>query len=171
VKLEKAIEEAIQQAPPEIRAVIEALQALRGVAQTTAATIVFEVGPLSRFPIAPQLMEYRGLVAIEHTTGNRVQRGGLTKTGKSPQAGCGRGRLGQTNTGRTSSDICSANKGLAISDEVKDTAWKAQQRFEAMDARGKNKNQIVAALGRELLRFVWALGVKTERQHKLGKAA
>jgi transposase len=40
VRLEKAIDEAIQQAPAEIRVVIEALQALRGVAQTTAATII-----------------------------------------------------------------------------------------------------------------------------------
>jgi transposase len=81
VKLEKAIDEAIRQAPPEIRAVIEALQALRGVAQTTAASIVSEVGSLSRFPTAPQLMGYSGLVPSEHTSGNRVQRGGLTKTG------------------------------------------------------------------------------------------
>ena len=49
LKLEKAIDEAVQQAPAEIRAVIEALQALRGVAQTTAATIVSELGSLSRF--------------------------------------------------------------------------------------------------------------------------
>ena len=35
-QLEQAIDEAVKQAPPEIRAVIEALQALRGVAQTTA---------------------------------------------------------------------------------------------------------------------------------------
>src|ERR1700680_3887132 len=35
VKLEQAIDEAVAQAAPEIRAVIEALQALRGVAQTT----------------------------------------------------------------------------------------------------------------------------------------
>jgi len=81
VKLEKAIDEAIQQAPPAIRAVIEALQALRGVAQTTAASIVSEVGCLSRFPTAPQLMGYSGLVSSEHTTGNRVQRGSITKTG------------------------------------------------------------------------------------------
>src|ERR1043166_6746307 len=39
VKLEKAIDEAIRQAPPELRAVIEALQALPGGAQTTAASI------------------------------------------------------------------------------------------------------------------------------------
>ncbi|MGE5488465.1 MAG: hypothetical protein ACM3ZB_11685, partial [bacterium] len=41
-------------------------------------------------------------------------------------------------------------------------AWKAQQRlhkrYQAMAARGKNKNQIVAALGRELLGFIWAIG-------------
>ena len=49
VKLEKAIDEAVRQAAPEIRAVVEALQALRGVAQTTAATIVSELGSLSRF--------------------------------------------------------------------------------------------------------------------------
>src|ERR1700676_4403758 len=46
VKLEQAIDEAVAQAAPEIRAVIEALQALRGVAQTTAATVVGELGTL-----------------------------------------------------------------------------------------------------------------------------
>ena len=45
---------------------------------------------------------------------------------------------------------------------VPQCAWKAQQRlhkrYKAMAGRGKNKNQIVAALGRELLGFVWAIG-------------
>jgi transposase len=54
-KLEQAIDEAVQQAPPEIRAVIEALQALRGVVQTTAATMVSELGSLSRFPNPSQV--------------------------------------------------------------------------------------------------------------------
>jgi hypothetical protein len=81
VKLEQAIDEAVGQAPPEISAVIEALQALRGVAQTTAATIVSELGSLSRFPSPRPLMGYSGLVAREHSRGNRVQRGGITKTG------------------------------------------------------------------------------------------
>ena len=48
LRLEKAIDDAVQQASPEIRAVIEALHALRGVAQTIAATIVSELGSLSR---------------------------------------------------------------------------------------------------------------------------
>jgi transposase len=176
LKLEKAIDEAIQQAPAEIRAVIEALQALRGVAQTTAASIVSELGSLSRFPTAPQLMGYSGLVASEHTTGNRVQRGGLTKTGN--------GHLRRVvveaawayqHRPNVIGHLLRRQKNLAISDEVKAIAWKAQQRlhkrYKAMAARGKNKNQIVAALGRELLGFIWAIGVRTEQQQRPVKAA
>ncbi|HEU0139058.1 MAG TPA: IS110 family transposase [Bryobacteraceae bacterium] len=176
VKLEKAIDEAIRQAPPELRAVIEALQALRGVAQTTAASIVSEVGSLSRFPTAPQLMGYSGLVASEHTSGNGVQRGGITKTGN--------GHLRRVlveaawayqHRPDVIGHLARRQKDLTLSDDVKNIAWKAQQRlhkrYKAMAARGKNKNQIVAALGRELLGFIWAIGVKTEQQQKLAKAA
>jgi len=38
-------------------------------------------------------------------------------------------------------------------------------------ARGKNKNQIVTALGCELLGFLWAIAVHTEKQMQLPKAA
>jgi len=176
VKLEKAIDEAIGQAPAEIRAVIEALQALRGVAQTTAASIVSEVGSFSRFATAPQLMGYSGLVASEHTTGNRVQRGGITKTGN--------GHLRRVlveaawayqHRPNVSGYLLRRQKNLAIRDEIKAIAWKAQQRlhkrYKAMAARGKNKNQIVVALGRELLGFIWAIGVRTEQPQRPGKAA
>ena len=61
-------------------------------------------------------------------------------------------------------------KNLALSEEVKKIAWKAQQRlhkrYKAMAARGKNKNQIVTALGRELLGFIWAIAVQTEKQQQ-----
>src|ERR1700722_143737 len=80
-KLEQAIDEAVKQAPAEIRAVIEALQALRGVAQTTAATVVCELGSLSRFESPRQLMGYSGLVPREYSSGNRSQRGAITKSG------------------------------------------------------------------------------------------
>lgn len=79
-RLEKALDEAVRQAPAQIRAVIEALQALRGVAQLTAATIVSEIGSFSRFE-PRKLMGYSGLVASEHSSGNRLQRGSITKTG------------------------------------------------------------------------------------------
>lgn len=176
VKLEKAIDEAIQQAPPEIRAVIEALQALRGVAQTTAASIVSELGSLSRFPTAPQLMGYSGLVSSEHTTGNRVQRGGLTKTGNAHlRRVVVEAAWAYQHRPNVIGHLLRRQKDLAISAEAKAIAWKAQQRlhkrYKAMEARGKNKNQIVAALGRELLGFIWAIGVRTEQQQRLVQAA
>ena len=40
-----------------------------------------------------------------------------------------------------------------------------------MMARGKHKGQIVTALARELLGFMWAIAVKTESQFGLTKAA
>jgi transposase len=46
-------------APASLRAVIAALQTLRGIRQLTAATIVCEVGPLSRFTHPRQLMSER----------------------------------------------------------------------------------------------------------------
>ena len=73
LKLEKAINEAVAQSSPEIGSVIEALQALRGVAQMTATTIVCELGSLSRFESPRQLMGYRGLVSRERSSGNRIQ--------------------------------------------------------------------------------------------------
>lgn len=81
-RLEKAITEAIQKAPPTMRAVVEALQALRGVAQITAVTVVAELGTLSRFQSPRQLMGYSGLVSNEFSSGGRIQRGRITKTGK-----------------------------------------------------------------------------------------
>jgi hypothetical protein len=64
-----------------IRAVVEALQALRGVAQLTAVTVVAELGSLSHFQNRRQRMGYSGLVYSEYPSGSRIQRGGITKTG------------------------------------------------------------------------------------------
>jgi hypothetical protein len=47
-RLELAIDRAIEAAPPEKKAAVEALQALRGVAKVTAVTIVTEVGTFRR---------------------------------------------------------------------------------------------------------------------------
>ena len=80
-RLEAALDEAVQATPAPMRAVIAALQALRGVAQVSAATIVAELGQVSRFGRPSQLMSYSGTVASEHSSGDRIRRGGITKTG------------------------------------------------------------------------------------------
>lgn len=176
VKLEKAIDAAVQQAPPEIKAVIEALQALRGVAQTTAATIVSELGSLSRFSSPRQLMGYSGLVAREHSSGNRIQRSSITKTGNAHlRRVLVEAAWAYQHRPNVTGFLLRRQKNLTLSEEVKKIAWKAQQRlhkrYRAFAAQGKNKNQIVTALGRELLGFIWAIALEAEKQHKLVKAA
>src|SRR3954447_9993127 len=176
VKLEKAIDEAVQTSPREIRTVIEALQALRGVAQTTAATIVSELGSLSRFQSPTQLMGYSGLVAREHSSGNRVQRGSITKTGNAHlRRVLVEAAWAYQHRPNVTGYLLRRQKSLALSDEVKSIAWKAQhrlnKRYKSFAARGKNKNQIVTAPGRELLGFIWAIAITAEQQHKLAAAA
>ena len=68
-RLERAIDAAVKTAPARMRAVIEALQALRGIALVSAVTIAAEVGELSRFAKPRQLMGYSGAVASEDSSG------------------------------------------------------------------------------------------------------
>jgi transposase len=66
-------------------------------------------------------------------------------------------------------------KSLALDDETKQIAWKAQQRlhkrFTALAARGKESNVIAIAIARELLGFIWAIAVHTETKYQPAKAA
>ena len=154
---------------------VEALQALRGVAQTTAATIVSELGSLSRFESPRQLMGYSGLVASEHSSGNRIQRGSITKTGNAHlRRVVVEAAWAYQHRPNVTGFLLRRQKSLAISEEVKQIAWKAQhrlnKRYNAMSGRGKNKNQIVTALGRELLGFIWAIATNVEKQQTVAAA-
>ena len=64
-----------------LAAVVEALQALRGMALVAVATIVAELGDISRFSKAEQLMSYLGLVPSGDSSGKRRRQGGITKAG------------------------------------------------------------------------------------------
>jgi transposase len=173
-RLEKAITEAIEKAPPEMRTVIEALQALRGVALITAVSVVAELGSLSRFQSPRQLMGYSGLVSSEYSSGKSIQRGSITKTGnahlrrviiESAWAYQYRPWMGGF--------LLKRQKGL--DQDIKDIAWKAQwrlhTRYKKLAAAGKKKPQIVTAVGRELLGFIWAIAVRTEAKCKTERKA
>jgi transposase len=168
-RLERAIDEAVKQAPVGMRAVIEGLQALRGIARVAAVTIVAELGELSRFTRARQLMGYSGMGASEDSSGLRIRRGGMTKTGNAhlrriviEAAWAYRHRPAVGGTLR--------KRQATLSEEVKAIGWKAQLRLHAryrtLLGRGKCPQQVVAAVGRELLGFIWAIGVTVEREQR-----
>lgn len=61
--------------------VIRAIQALRGVQFTVAVGLIAELGELSRFASAPQLMAWLGMTPSEYSTGERRRQGSITKCG------------------------------------------------------------------------------------------
>lgn len=60
---------------------VEAIRGLRGMDHISAVTFVAAVGDLSRFETPRHLMGYLGLVPSEHSSGESIRRGGITKTG------------------------------------------------------------------------------------------
>jgi transposase len=164
-----AIEEAVKSTPPRMRAVIEALQALRGVAQVVAVTLVAELGEVSRFTGARELMGYGGIVASQHSSGESNWRGGITKTGNAhvrrvvvEAAWAYRHRPNVGGVLRKRQE--------RVSEEIREIAWKAQHRlhtrYRKLMARGKEKGKVLTAMGRELLGFIWAIGIKAEAAQK-----
>ena len=72
-RLERAIDDAVKTAPAQMRAVIEALQALRGIAQVSAVTIVAEVGAalaLCQAPTADGLQRRRARAKTRAASGS-----------------------------------------------------------------------------------------------------
>jgi transposase len=166
-RLEGLIDEAVKSAPETMREVIAALQALRGIAAISAVTIAAEVGELSRFATARQLMGYSGAVASEYSSGERTRRGHITKTGN---AHLRRIVVEAAWTQRfrpvLSKHLKARQEGLPP--EVIEIASKAMHRLHSryakLMAKGKNKQQVVTAVARELLGFIWAIGVAVERK-------
>jgi transposase len=174
VRLEQKIDEAVAQAPAETQEVIAALQCLRGVAKMTAATVVTELGQLSRFDSPKQLAAYCGLVPSEHSSGGKIRKGSITKAGNAhvrrvivESSWCYHHRpwLGGY--------LAKRQKGLDPA--LIEIGWKAQhrlhKRYQQLTSRGKNKPQTVVAVGRELLGFIWAIATEVELRQAAQAAA
>jgi transposase len=141
--------------------VVEAYQAMRGIAFISAITFVVEIGDVLRFETAPQLMAYLGLVSSESSTGERVKRAGITKAGNN------RARRVLVESAwtyrfpaRVSPDIQARLDGLPRS--VRAIAWQGPirrcARYRKLIMAGKLKTVAVTAIAREMAAFLWAIG-------------
>lgn len=150
--------------------VVEALQAMRGVALLVAVTLAAEVGDFSRFGNRRQLMAYLGLVPSEHPTGSTVRRGGLTKAGSALARralieGAWTYRM-QARGSRKLHDRIERQPQA-----IRDIAWKAQlrlcARYRRLVAAGNARVVVTAAIAREMAGFLWAIA----RQAQFAPAA
>jgi transposase len=140
--------------------VVDGLQALRGVQFTVAVTTVAELGDLTRFENPRQLMNYLGLTPSEYSTGERRQQGGITKTGNChARRALVEGAWAYRYPAKVSRHLQLRLEKVPKS--IQDISWKAQirlcKRYRQLSARGKNANQVVVAIARELSAFMWAI--------------
>jgi len=140
--------------------VVAALRALRGLDTVGAIGLVTEIGDIGRFSSARQLMGYLGLVPSEHSTGNSVRRGSITKTGNAhARRLLTEAAWSYRFPARMSQQL--RQRSSALPESVRNHAWKAQQRlcgrFARLSSRGVQVNKVCVAVARELAGFVWAI--------------
>jgi len=135
------------------------LRCFRGIDDLTALTIAAELGDPRRFPTAPSIMAFVGLVPSEHSSGAKRAQGSITKTGN----GHLRRVLVESAWHYRHHPFVSAAlraRQRGAPDPVIAHAWTAQhrlhRRYHRLAARGKPKQHVVTAVARELTGFVWA---------------
>ena len=140
--------------------VASALQSLRGVSLIASASILSELGDLTRFDNPRKLMAFVGLVPSQYSSGPRQQYGHITKTGNS------HARRMLVEAAWAYRFPARISRGLRDRQEnqpqkVCEIAWKAQvrlcSRYRRLAVKGKIKQVITTAIARELLGFIWAI--------------
>lgn len=140
---------------------VKALRALRGLDTLAAVTFAAAVGDVSRFETPRKLMAYLGLVPSQHSSGERIVHGGLTKTGnRDARRMLIEAAWSYRYPARVAREKMEVIEKLPKS--IRDTAWKAQTRlcakYRRLVGRGKKPVVATAAIARELSGFIWAIG-------------
>jgi transposase len=157
-RLEQALHEQVTSW--RLHPVVEALQALRGVPCTVAVTTVADLGDLTRFDTPRELMQFLGLVPSEYSTGERRRQGAMTTAGHT------HARRALVEGAWASRYPAKVSRHLQLRLEklpkpIQAISWKAQvrlwKRYRRLIARGKHANQVVVAMARELVGFMWAM--------------
>jgi transposase len=150
------------------REAVGVLRCFRGIETYTALAVLAELGDIMRFPSARHLMAYLGLTPSEHSSGERRQRGAITKTGNAhvrrllvesawhqrhaPRIGV---RLRARRAGQP-------GWAIAIADRAQKRLYR---RYRHLVDHGKPSASAVTAVARELAGFLWAtLRIAHERQ-------
>jgi transposase len=138
------------------------LRCLRGIDTVTAYGVCCEVGDFTRFAHPATLTGYLGIVPSEHSSGEQVKRGPITKAG-SPHA-----RRLLVEAAHHYRHKPAVYRALAARQRGQDPraceiGWRCQHRLHhryqrLRIERGKPANVVTIALARELACYVWEVG-------------
>jgi transposase len=145
--------------------VVSALCSLRGVSLIVAVTTVAEIGDFKRFQHPEQLMNYLGLVPSQHSSGQTVKHGPITKTGNSHvRRMLVEAAWAYRLSARVSRPLLKRQEELPQA--VCAISWKAQvrlcARYRRLWVKGKAKQLVTTAIARELCGFIWAIAMETQ---------
>lgn len=156
--VDRRIEEAARL--PRYRSQVDRLRCLHGVDYLTAMAFVCEICDFRRFPRAESFMAYLGLVPGEHSSGEKRNQRGITKSGNSHlrrlliesswhyryTAVPGK-RLRSRRDGQAPEVIAYADRA----------SRRLQKKFSRLTFKGKPGPVAVTAVARELAGFIWGL--------------
>jgi transposase len=144
-----------------MKPLVDALCLMKGLSLVASASVLSVTGDLWRLSSPTQFSGYTGLVPSEHSSGNKVKRHRITKTGNTElrrvliqAAWCY--RIPARATKQKESKFTATDKA------IRDVAWIAQvrlcRRYRQLIAGGKLALVPCAAVARELATFIWELG-------------
>ena len=170
-RFDDLVAEAAKQA--EYAPIVAQLTALRGIDTLSAMTIVAELGDLRRFPSARHMMAAVGLVPSEYSTGDKTRRFSITKTGNAhvrhvavqaawqyqhaPRSGT---RLQKRRSEQTPEVLTIARTA----------DHRLHRKYVRLTSRGKRSTVAATAIARELIGFIWAIGVTVETEQRKSRA-
>ena len=140
---------------------VDSISQLTNVGPETALLASAEFGDFTRFRSGRRVRSWMGLTPKEHSSGEKVSHGSITKSGPTHL----RKSIieGISSFPRRKSPIKKLRDGQDPVPVTREKALKANARLidrhKALDAGGKAKNKIKIALASELCTWIWQIGL------------
>jgi len=160
-RLDKKIEEIADD--EKYREQVKKLICLIGVKPLTALSVIVEIGDFVRFASAEQLAAFLGLVPGEDSSGEKQNRGSITKAGNShvrrllveSAQSYTRGAIGYKSNDLKIRQSGNSPQVIAYADKANE---RLRRKFYRMTLKnGAKRNVAATAIARELACFMWGL--------------
>jgi len=159
-RFDKRIEEIAEESKYQEK--VKKLGCLLGIKTHTALSLIVETGDFNRFRKGNTYAAYLGLAPGERTSGEHVNRTGITKAGNThlrrllieAARGICKGAVGHKSKELRSRQEGNPADVIAYADKAN---TRLRSRYYRYIRHGKNKHVAVAATARELACFVWGM--------------
>ena len=141
---------------------VKKLTCFLGIKTHTALSLIVETGDFERFAKGNTYAAYLGLAPGENSSGEHIQRDGITKAGNShlrlllieAAGGICKGAIGHKSKDLKARQNGNAAEVIAYADRAN---TRLRSRYYKFIRHGKKRNVAVAAIARELACFVWGM--------------